>query len=182
MTIQEELAESKRRECDAKDMEQVALEHAANWEERVLAAEAEVEAAKRREEELQAQNWDICETNIKLAYEKNDLAARVKTLEDAMPTDRQLCHFSIFLNESSRICFADDIEAVNRLFHVLLNMRREMDLKQALAAKEPKELIRPVNDKLPDVCHCSPGNCMAPVIMGFQTPCRDPQKAAGERK
>jgi hypothetical protein len=26
-------------------------------------------------------------------------------------------------------------------------------------------------------CHCQPGRCMAPKIVGTQTPCRDPEKA-----
>jgi hypothetical protein len=31
---------------------------------------------------------------------------------------------------------------------------------------------------LPPGCNCQPGRCMAPVVMGRQTPCRDPEKAA----
>jgi len=33
-------------------------------------------------------------------------------------------------------------------------------------------------EPLPAGCHCEPGRCMAPVVMGLQTPCRDPDKAA----
>jgi hypothetical protein len=41
-----------------------------------------------------------------------------------------------------------------------------------------KSLLRNANEPLPDGCYCKPGKCAAPVIMGRQTPCRDPQKAA----
>lgn len=33
---------------------------------------------------------------------------------------------------------------------------------------------------LPDGCYCKPGQCAAPVVMGRQTACRDPQKAAAQ--
>jgi hypothetical protein len=54
-------------------------------------------------------------------------------------------------------------------------------LKQVLAAVQysgSKKLLRQVNEPLPDGCYCQPGQCMAPVIMGRQMPCRDPEKAA----
>lgn len=38
-------------------------------------------------------------------------------------------------------------------------------------------LFRKANEPLPEGCHCKPGKCMAPVIMGKQMPCRDPEKA-----
>lgn len=33
---------------------------------------------------------------------------------------------------------------------------------------------------LPSGCYCKPGKCMAPRVMGRQTQCRDPDKAAGD--
>lgn len=86
------------------------------------------------------------------AQEIESLKARVKTLEDAL--------LEIANSKSTWRCFA----------------------AQALAAKEPKALLKRVSAGAPEGCHCSPGNCMAPVVMGFQTPCRDPRKAAGETK
>ncbi len=41
-----------------------------------------------------------------------------------------------------------------------------------------RSMLRPVNEPLPPGCYCQPGRCMAPVVMGRQMPCRDPQKAA----
>lgn len=38
-------------------------------------------------------------------------------------------------------------------------------------------LLCKANAPLPEGCYCKPGECSAPVIMGRQTPCRDPQKA-----
>jgi hypothetical protein len=38
-------------------------------------------------------------------------------------------------------------------------------------------LIHNPDDPLPSGCYCKPGHCMAPKIMGVQTPCRDPKKA-----
>jgi len=43
-----------------------------------------------------------------------------------------------------------------------------------------KSLLRKVDEPLPKGCYCKPGKCAAPVIMGRQTPCRDPAKAAGQ--
>ena len=43
---------------------------------------------------------------------------------------------------------------------------------------QPALLHKP-NDPLPEGCFCQPGKCAAPVIMGRQMPCPDPQKAAG---
>lgn len=40
-------------------------------------------------------------------------------------------------------------------------------------------LLRKPNEPLPVGCYCAPGRCMAPKVMGRQTPCRDPLKAAG---
>jgi hypothetical protein len=42
-----------------------------------------------------------------------------------------------------------------------------------------QSLLRPAisaANPLPPGCHCKPGQCMAPRIMGRQTPCRDPEK------
>jgi hypothetical protein len=48
------------------------------------------------------------------------------------------------------------------------------------------EVIPPVSKSLlqPTAtigCYCKPGVCMAPVVMGSQTPCRNPAKAAQEQ-
>jgi len=42
---------------------------------------------------------------------------------------------------------------------------------------ESKSLLHSPNDPPPAGCYCKPGQCMAPVIMGRQMPCRDPEKA-----
>jgi len=44
---------------------------------------------------------------------------------------------------------------------------------------QPEAALRKANEPLPKGCYCEPGKCMAPMIMGVQQPCRDPQKAAG---
>jgi hypothetical protein len=46
------------------------------------------------------------------------------------------------------------------------------------ADKRRESLLHQPNEPLPEGCYCQPGRCMAPVIMGRQTPCRDPIKAA----
>lgn len=48
------------------------------------------------------------------------------------------------------------------------------------ASPQAGSLLRPVNEPLPAGCYCQPGRCMAPVIMGRQMPCRDPEKAAAK--
>lgn len=48
-----------------------------------------------------------------------------------------------------------------------------------------KSLLRPAisaTNPLPPGCYCKPGRCAAPVIMGRQTPCRDPEKRDGTDK
>lgn len=56
----------------------------------------------------------------------------------------------------------------------------EMERK-ANAGSQPQagSLLRPVNAPLQEGCYCQLGKCGAPVIMGRQMPCRDPQKARG---
>lgn len=39
------------------------------------------------------------------------------------------------------------------------------------------DLLRGVNEPLPEGCFCKPGKCMAPFVMGMQMPCRDVNKA-----
>lgn len=46
-------------------------------------------------------------------------------------------------------------------------------------AMVPASLLRKPGP-LPDGCYCKPGQCAAPVVMGRQTACRDPQKAAAQ--
>lgn len=49
------------------------------------------------------------------------------------------------------------------------------------ATLDAQSLLRPAisaANPLPPGCHCKPGQCMAPRIMGRQTPCRDPEKRA----
>ena len=43
-----------------------------------------------------------------------------------------------------------------------------------------EQLLKGTSTSLPGGCSCQPGKCMAPVVMGRQTPCRDPKKAAAE--
>lgn len=45
-----------------------------------------------------------------------------------------------------------------------------------------QSLLHRPNDPLPGGCYCKPGQCMAPVMMGRQMPCRDPEKAQGKTR
>lgn len=76
----------------------------------------------------------------------------------------------------------DDIRQLRPLDNCVACIRVERDeLKAEIAAapKPQRSLLRPVNEPLPSGCYCQPGKCMAPVVMGRQIPCRDPQKATG---
>ena len=52
----------------------------------------------------------------------------------------------------------------------------------ASTGEQPPRLLHKPNDPLPDGCYCKSGQCMAPVIMGRQMPCRDPEKAQGKQR
>gem|GEM_PF-6100904 len=55
---------------------------------------------------------------------------------------------------------------------------RIVDLLSAAQEKEP--LLKPAGH-IQTGCYCKPGRCMAPVVMGRQTKCLDPNKAAQEQ-
>jgi hypothetical protein len=53
------------------------------------------------------------------------------------------------------------------------------DNRAAATSAVGQSLLRPAisaANPLPPGCHCKPGQCMAPRIMGRQMPCRDPEK------
>jgi hypothetical protein len=56
--------------------------------------------------------------------------------------------------------------------------RQEASRESDTGGEISKSLLHAPNSKLPEGCYCKPGQCMAPVIMGRQMPCLDPQKAA----
>lgn len=41
-----------------------------------------------------------------------------------------------------------------------------------------QSLLRSATTQTINGCYCKPGQCMAPIIMGIQMPCLDPEKAA----
>ncbi len=51
-------------------------------------------------------------------------------------------------------------------------------VEPAAATNRESSLLRPPSRHAPDGCYCQPGRCSAPIIMGGQMPCRDPQKAS----
>lgn len=58
----------------------------------------------------------------------------------------------------------------------LQNLRDQV--QQMKADPASKDLLHKPREQAPEGCHCEPGKCSAPVIMGKQMPCRDQQKAA----
>jgi hypothetical protein len=59
-----------------------------------------------------------------------------------------------------------------------MNCDCDVPFEPLRSKSKARALLRPVNEPLPPGCYCQPGRCMAPVVMGRQMPCRDPQKAA----
>lgn len=61
------------------------------------------------------------------------------------------------------------------------NERLKARLTEPIGVKPAGSLLHrllwPANFQLTG-CYCNPGHCMAPVIMGRQMPCLDPEKAA----
>lgn len=101
---------------------------------------------------------------------------------------------SIFRWKWVRRAYSDEtmrqaFEFVQRDFERFLELMRWLDalpdasLKAQVGALEdlrgkPNSLLRPASKLAPAGCHCKPGRCAAPVVMGQQVPCRDPEKAA----
>ena len=54
----------------------------------------------------------------------------------------------------------------------------EEENAQLKAELNHQSLLRSATTQPIQGCYCQPGRCMAPVIMGRQMPCLDPEKAA----
>lgn len=162
MVVMSEFDELARERDTWRDNYQVLLDDAVEMRGKLFLAKMEHDLRKFERDQFEAQLKQLQADFDRRTDVLNEHIAREKVLEDALTV-------IVSVYSLSKKVSARDLK--------LLSIA-----KQAIAAKEPTALLSPVNDKLPDGCHCSPGNCMAPIIMGFQTPCRDPQKAAGERK
>ncbi len=57
-------------------------------------------------------------------------------------------------------------------------LARERHARQQEQFERHKSLLRSPGERPGPGCHCQPGKCMAPKIMGRQMPCLDPEKAA----
>jgi len=106
-------------------------------------------------------------------YER--LLERVKELERGNETRE--CRTDSRLAGDIEYCLAKinqatDVHAV--LTQVMLDLRTPA---QKVAAETGGGLLRKPSTHAPPGCHCQ-DRCMAPVVMGRQTPCRDPEKAA----